>query len=36
MAARRSSWLIAGFHALLAATGSIAAIGADYPTPRFA
>ena len=31
MAATRSSLLFAGFHAVLAATGSIAAIGAEYP-----
>ena len=31
MAAMRSSALIAGFHALLAATASIAATGAEYP-----
>src|SRR5688572_23833331 len=31
MAATRSSLLFAGFHALLAATGSTAAIGGEYP-----
>ena len=31
MAATRSKLLFAGFHAVLAATGSIAAIAAEYP-----